>query len=154
MAGYSVRDLLIRPEIREYYSTSTYVGIQRRLGSRLTVAVLGEYLRSWRVLNETYCHRPGNASGSKIRISSQQSLAGDGVFHALPGRGLSTYDNAQSEFMVSYLRPVRRNFDDGSGPVQVAYPAKFWFGMEQQTFYNFGGQSKTTLLPVIRLNLF
>ena len=27
LAGYSVRDLLIRPVIREYYSTSTYVGV-------------------------------------------------------------------------------------------------------------------------------
>ncbi len=154
LAGYSVRDLLIRPEIREYYSTSTYVGLQRKLGSRLTVAVLGEYLRSWRVLNETYAIAQAMRPGARFEYRPNPRWQVTGSFTLSRGEGFHTYDNAQSEVMVSYLRPVRRNFDDGSGPVQVAYPSRFSFGVEQQTFYNFGGQSRTTLLPVIRFNLF
>jgi tetratricopeptide (TPR) repeat protein len=154
LAGYSVRDLLIRPEIREYYSTSTYAGVQRRLGSRLTVAVLGEYLRSWRVFNETFAIAQAMRPGARFEYRPNNRWQVTGSFTLSRGQGFHVYDNAQSEFLVSYLRPVRRNFDDGSGAVQVAYPARFSFGLEQQTFYNFGGQSKTTLLPIVRLNLF
>jgi len=154
LAGYSVRDLLIRPEIREYYSTSTYAGIQRRLGSRLTVAVLGEYLRSWRVFNETFAIAQAMRPGARFEYRPNNRWQVTGSFTLSRGEGFHVYDNAQSEFMVSYLRPVRRSFDDGGGAVRVAYPARFSFGVEQQSFYNFGGPNRTTFLPVVRLNLF
>jgi tetratricopeptide (TPR) repeat protein len=154
LTGYAVRDLLIRPAIREYYSTSTYVGVQRKFGSHLTAAVLGEYLRSWRVLNETFAIAQAMRPGARFEYRPSNRWQVTGSFTLSRGEGFHAYDNAQSEFMVSYLRPVRRSLDDGGGAVPVAYPARFSFGVVQQTFYNFGGQSKTTLLPVIRLNLF
>ncbi len=49
LTGYSVRDLLFRPAIREYFSTSTYVGMQHKFGKRLTATVLGQY--EWSSLN-------------------------------------------------------------------------------------------------------
>jgi len=154
IAGYSVRDLLIRPLIREYYSTSTYAGLQRKIGSRLTVAILGEYLRSWRVIDENFAIAQAMRPGARFDYRPNARWQVSGSFTLSRGEGFHTYDNAQSEFMISYLKPVRRSFDDGSGSVPVSYPSRFSFGLQQQTFYNFGGQVKTTLLPVVRLNLF
>jgi hypothetical protein len=51
--------------------------------------------------------------------------------------------------------PVRGRLADGSNHIAVSYPLRFSFGVEQQTFYNFPGQShSTTLLPVVRFTLF
>jgi len=154
LAGYAVRDLLIRPAIREYFSTSTYVGLQRKFGNRLTVAVLGEYLRSWRVFDANFAIAQAMRPGARFEYRANKRWQVTGSFTLSRGEGFHTYDNAQSEFLVSYLRPVRRSFDDGSGSVSVTYPSRFSFGLQQQTFYNFGGQSKSTLLPVVRFNLF
>ena len=77
-----------------------------------------------------------------------------GSFVLSRGEGFHDYDNAQSEFLISYVRPVRRNLADGSGNVDVAYPTRFSFGVQQQTFYNFSGQNKTAILPVVRFTLF
>jgi len=154
LAGYAARDLLIRPAIREYFSTSTYVGLQRRLGNRLTVAVLGEYLRSWRVINENFAIAQAIRPGARFEYRPTNRWQVTGSFTLSRGEGFHTYDNAQSEFLVSYLQPMRRRFDDGTGPVRVSYPSRFSFGLQQQTFYNFNGQASTTILPVVRFNLF
>jgi hypothetical protein len=52
------------------------------------------------------------------------------------------------------MRPVRGSLKDGTGEVPVAYPFRFSIGIQQQTFYNFAGSAKTTLLPVIHFTLF
>src|SRR5256885_2214573 len=49
ITGYEGRDILFRPLVREYYTTDTYFGIQRKFGASWTAAVLADYLRSWRV---------------------------------------------------------------------------------------------------------
>jgi len=70
------------------------------------------------------------------------------------GLGYHEYDNAQSEFLVSYVRPVQGSLNDGSADVPVSYPIRLSFGVQQQTFYDFAGSSRTTLLPVVRFSLF
>jgi hypothetical protein len=43
---------------------------------------------------------------------------------------------------------------DGGGEVPVAYPMRLAFGVQQQTFYDFPGSSRTTVLPVVHFTLF
>ncbi|MBS1852885.1 MAG: tetratricopeptide repeat protein [Acidobacteria bacterium] len=154
IVGYSARDLLFRPAIREYYTTSSYVGVQRHLGKRFTLAVLGEYLRSWRVDGDNFAI--AQAMRPAVRFEYRPSLrwSVQGSFALSRGQGFHAYDNTLSEFLVSYVRPVHRNVQSGGESASVAYPMRFSFGLQQQTFYNFSGSNRTAFLPVVRLNLF
>jgi Tfp pilus assembly protein PilF len=155
LAGYSVRDLLFNPLVEEYFSTSTYIGVQHKFGTRLTAALLGEYLRSWRVQDSDYAIAQALLPGARFEFRATPRWNVQGSFLLSRGEGYHPYDNAQSEFLVSYEHHVRGSLKDGMGEVPVAYPVRFSFGVQQQTFYNFGGSAKTTtLLPVVHFTLF
>jgi hypothetical protein len=59
-----------------------------------------------------------------------------------------------NEVMVSYIKGMRRTLDDGMGEVPVNYPLRISFGIAQQSFYDFTGTNRNTILPIIRINLF
>jgi tetratricopeptide (TPR) repeat protein len=153
LAGYFARDLLFRPTIREYYTTSTYVGLQRKFGSRLTAAILGEYVRSWRVEGVNWTYAQAMLPGARFEFRASPRWNVQGSFILSRGEGYHAYDNAHSQLLISYMRPMRRKLADGT-EASVSYPARFSFGIEQQTFYNFTGQSATTILPVVHFTLF
>jgi tetratricopeptide (TPR) repeat protein len=154
ITGYSVRDLLFRPYVEEYFNTSSYLGLQHKFGNRLTVAALAEDLRSWRVQTTQYAIAQALLPGGRFEFRANPRWSVQGSFLLSRGAGYHAYDNAQSEFLVSYVRPLRGSLKDGMGEVPVSYPMRFSFGMQQQTFYSFPGTSKTTLLPVIHFTLF
>jgi len=154
LVGYTARDLLFQPRVEEYFSTSSYMGVQRKFGSRLTAALLGEYVRSWRVHSTDYAIAQALLPGARFEFRANPRWNVQGSFLLSRGEGYHFYDNARSEFLVSYERAVRRKMKDGGSEVSVAYPLRLSFGLQQQTFYNFAGSSKTTLLPVVHLTLF
>jgi hypothetical protein len=154
ITGYSVRDLVFRPLVREYFSTSTYVGLQHKFGKRLTATVLGEYMRSWRVQDTQFAIAQAMLPGARIEYKPGAHWTMQSEFTLSRGQGFHAYDNAESQFLISYVRPVYRKFDDGSGDISVAYPVRLSFGLQQQTFYNFAGQSRTAVLPVVRFTWF
>jgi tetratricopeptide (TPR) repeat protein len=154
VAGYSVRDLLFRPQTIEYFDTSTYIGLQRKFGSRLTAALLAEDLRSWRVQNTQFAIAQALIPGARFEFRANPRWSVQGSFLLSRGMGFHEYDNAQSEFLVSYMRPVRGSLKDGTGEIPVSYPIRFSVGVQQQTFYNFAGTSRTTVLPVVHFTLF
>jgi hypothetical protein len=80
-----------------------------------------------------------------------------GSFVLSRGMGYHYYDNAQSEFLVSYTRGWRGSVKDGDINVPVSFPMRFSVGVQQQTFYNFPGSAsanKSILLPVVHFTLF
>jgi tetratricopeptide (TPR) repeat protein len=155
ITGYSARDLLFRPVIEEYFNTTSYVGLQHKFGTRLTAAVLAEDLRSWRVQGNQYATAQALLPGGRFDFRANRHWSVAGSFVLSRGEGYHAYDNVQSQFLVSYVRPLRGSLKDGTGEVQVAYPLRVSFGVQQQTFYNFPGSSTTTnLLPVVHLTLF
>ncbi|HEY1265337.1 MAG TPA: tetratricopeptide repeat protein [Terriglobales bacterium] len=154
ISGYSMRDLRFRPLFREYFSTASYVGLQHHFGKHFTAAVLGEYLRSWRVSALNFAIAQAIRPGARFEYRPTPRWTIQGSFVLSRGEGFHDYDNAQSEILVSYVRPVRGGLEDGNGPVEVAYPNRFSFGVQQQTFYNFAGQNRTAILPVVRFTLF
>ena len=154
LAGYSVRDLLFHPLVNEYFNTASYVGLQHKFGNRFTAAVLAEDLRSWRVQGIRYSTAQAFLPGARFEFRATPRWSAQGSFVLSQGKGYHQYDNAQSEFLISYMRPMRGNLKDGTGDVPVAYPFRFSIGVQQQTFYNFAGSSKMTLLPVIHFTLF
>jgi tetratricopeptide (TPR) repeat protein len=155
ITGYSVRDLLFRPTIEEYFNTSSYIGLQHKFGNRLTAAVLAEDLRSWRVQNTQYAIAQALLPGGRFDFRANPHWSFQGSFILSRGAGYHAYDNAQSEFVVSYVRPFHGSVKDGMGEVPVSYPMRFSIGIQQQTFYDFPGSSgKTTLLPIVHFTLF
>jgi len=154
ITGYSARDLLFRPLVEEYFNTSVYAGLQRKFGSRITAAILAEDLRSWQVQDTHYAIAQALLPGARFEIRATPRWSVQGSFLLSRGAGYHAYDNAQSELLVSYTRPLHGSLREGGGEVPVAYPMRFSFGVQQQTFYNFPGTSRTTVLPVVHFTLF
>jgi tetratricopeptide (TPR) repeat protein len=154
ITGYAARDVLFRPLIREYFSTSTYVGLQRKFGDSIKAAVFAEYLRSWRVQDTqsalAQAMRP--AFNFEYLASPHWAVRAFGIWSR--GEGFHAYDNVQNQVLVSYVRSLEQPIHDGLGDVPVRYPLRISFGLQQQTFYNFGGSKQNTVAPVIQLNLF
>jgi tetratricopeptide (TPR) repeat protein len=153
LTGYSVLDLLYRPMATEYFTTSSYLGLQHKFSDRITAAVLAESLRSWEVFESRYVIAQALLPGVRFDIRATPRWSVQGSFLLSRGQGYHEYDNAQSEFTVSYLRSMRGTLKDG-GDVPVSYPVRFSLGVGQQTFYNFAGSTRSTILPVVHLTLF
>jgi hypothetical protein len=130
------------------------VGLQHKFGNRLTAAVLAEDLRSWRVHDTDYATAQALVPGARFEFRANPRWNVQGSFLLSRGAGYHQYDNAQSEFLVSYTRPMRGTLKDDAGGAPVAHPFRFSFGIQQQTFYDFAGSARTTVLPVVHFTLF
>jgi len=156
VTGYSARDLLFHPLVREFFTTSTWVGLQHKFGEKVTVTGLGKYIRSWRVQDLDFATAQIMVPGVRMEIKPNDRWSVDGSFDFTRGEGFHLYDNVQSGILISYMRPLRRSVDDGSGAVAVDYPLRFSVGLQQQSFYGFSGAagSTSTLRPVFRISIF
>jgi hypothetical protein len=93
--------------------------------------------------------------GARFEFKPNDRWSVDGAFDLSRGQGFHLYDNYQSGFLVTYMRPLHRSFDDGAGAIAVDYPLRISFGIQQQMFPNFTGQGSTSSFrPVIRVSLF
>lgn len=155
LTGYEGRDILFRPLVREYYTTDSYIGIQHKFGSAWTAAVLGEFLRAWRVQDASFATAQALRPGFRL---DYKPLASHWAVHAAgtwsKGQGFSAYNNISNEATVSYTKGLQRPMADGLGEVPVTYPLRISFGIQQQTFYDFNGKNRNTFLPVIHFNVF
>ena len=154
ITGYGVHDVLFRPSIIEYYTTDAYLGLQRRIGTRLQFAVLADYIRAWEVQGYNYATAQAIRPAARFEYNKSTRWSVAGTFALSRGQGFHTYDNTQAGFLVSYVKPLRRALRDGDQEVSVSYPLRFSFGFQQQVFYNFSGRASSALLPVVRLSFF
>ena len=154
ITGYGVRDVLFRPLIREYFTTDMYAGLQRKFGRNLQLTVLANYIRSWRVEDANFAIAQALRPMAQFDYHINPQWSVQGSFALSRGQGFHDYDNLQSGFLISYLKPVRRTLHDESEQVTVAYPLRFAFGIQQQQFYNFNGPNRSAFLPVIRFSFF
>lgn len=155
LTGYTVRDLQFNPIIREFFSTTTSIGVQHQFGQSLKVAVLGDYVRSWRAQDFKYYLAQAMRPAGEIHwdINNRWNVEGNFIFSR--GMGFHDYDNVQNSFLINYVRPFRRSADDEGGEVSVAYPLRFSFGIQSASYFNFTGTGQTNQIrPVIRLSLF
>lgn len=156
LTGYTVRDLLYRPLIEEYFNTSSYIGLQQKFGNRLTAAILAEDLRSWQVQNTNYAIAQAFLPGGRFDFRATPQWDVQGSFLLSRGEGFHEYDNAQSQFVAAYTHTNRVGASDTEGRfgALMNHSFRFAFGVQQQTFYSFAGGSKSTILPVIHFTLF
>ncbi|HLQ51210.1 MAG TPA: tetratricopeptide repeat protein [Terriglobales bacterium] len=154
ITGYYVRDLQFDPLIREFFTTSTYAGLERKFGQKLKVTALGEYIRSWRVQDFQFAAAQSLRPAGSIEFKPTPRWSFNAEVASARGQGFHSYDNVQGEFLISYSKPVHRNMNDGTGEIPIDYPLRFSVGIEQQKFFNFAGRGQTFFRPVVRLTLF
>jgi hypothetical protein len=156
VTGYTRRNLTFSPLVRQFFTTSTYAGITRKFGEKLTVTALGEYIRSFRVQDTLTATAQALRPGGTIEFRPNHSWSFNGEFAYTRGEILQDYNNFYTAAYVSYGRPLRRIITDSSGSFPVEYPLRFSFGMETEQFPNFNGVAKRVQLvrPIVRLTVF
>ena len=158
LTGYSVDDLQFDPLIREYFTTSSFIGLERKFGQNFTLTGLAEYIRAWRVEDLNFARAQALSPGMSFRWRINETWRAEGNFLYEAGRGSNlanhAYDNMQSGFFISYLKPLRQSARDAIGVVPVEYPIRFSVGLQQQQFFNLTGRSQAIFRPVFRLTLF
>jgi tetratricopeptide (TPR) repeat protein len=154
LTGYTARDLQFGPSIHEYYGTTSYVGLERRFGSRWTASGVAEYLRAWRVEGNqwTIAQTLRPRFSVDANLNQHWSLSATGAWSS--GRSFHDYDSVTSGVLVSYVRAHQLQRADGQETASVAYPIRISFGLGQQTFYDFPGHSHTSVIPIVRFSLF
>ena len=155
ITGYSVRDLLFHPLVREFFTTDTWVGMEHKFSDKLAVTVLGKYIRSWRVQDLSFATAQALIPGARFEYKRNERWSFDGSMDFTRGEGFHLYDNVQSGFLISYVKPLRRSVNDVNGSLNVDYPLRFSVGVQQQTFYGYTGTGGTSSFrPVVKISIF
>jgi len=155
ITGYYVRDLLFSPVPREFFTTSTWAGLQHKWGDTVSVTALAKYIRSWRVQSTEFATAQILVPGVRVEVKPAPRWTVDAAVDFTHGEGFNLYNNVQTGVLVSYVKPLRRRVSDGTGAIPVDYPLRFSAGIQQQTFYNYTGIGNTSSFrPVIRISLF
>jgi tetratricopeptide (TPR) repeat protein len=147
LTGYTARDLLFGPAVYEYYQTVSYAGLEHGFGPRIRASAVAEFLRAWRVQNSQYAiaQTLRQRFGIDARLKEHWMLSASSAWSS--GRAFHAYDNVTSRIMVSYTRERRLGGNLGSETATVAYPLRFSFGLDQQSFYDFPGHGGTKIVP-------
>ena len=155
VTGYSVRDLLFNPLPREFFTTSTWAGVEHKFGQKADLTILGKYIRSWRVQDLEFAIAQALVPGARFNYKFNDRWSFDASGDFSHGEGFNLYNNVQSGFLISYMKPLRRSMNNGGGELPVDYPLRFSIGVQQQSFYNFTGAARTTAFrPVVQISIF
>lgn len=156
ITGWTSRNLTFHPQPSEFFTTSTYAGLQRKFGQKLTVTALGEYTRSWQIQNAVNAIAQSLRPAGTFQYRMNKSWSVDGSFAYSRAEAFPAYDNMYSSFLISYTRPFRRTVNDTSGSFRVEYPMQFSAGLQAEQFPSFTGHSPADpmLRPVFRLTIF
>ncbi len=154
LTGYGVRDLQFSPTIREFFFTSSYVGVERKVSDSLTFKVLAEHLRAWRVEGNQFAIAQALRPAANLEYSPTRNWSVEGSVAYSRNMGFHVYDAVQSSFAVSYGMPVGRAFKDGGNEVLLRYPIRFSVGLQQETFFDFSGGNNRQFRPFVRITLF
>jgi tetratricopeptide (TPR) repeat protein len=154
VTGWGARDEQFFPVTREFYYTSAYLGIERRVSERLNFRILAEDLRAWRVEGNRFAVAQALRPAGSVQFAATRNWSLQASAAYSRNMGFHAYDAVQSGFSVSYAMPVHREFKDQSGAVELQYPIRFSAGMQEETFFNFTGGQNQMLRPYVRIDLF
>jgi len=155
VTGWIGRDDLYRPFPREFYFTSSYLGVERKFSDRFQLRAVGEYVRAWRVEGSQFAIAQAARPSVTMRFSPTRNWSVQGLVAYSRNMGTHFYDAVQSGFAVSYCLPIQRGFEENGVEVPMRYPIRFSAGMQQETFFNFpvGNQSQQ-FRPYIQISIF
>ena len=154
VTGYGARDLQFSPAIREFFLTSSYVGIERKVSDSFNFRVIAEDLRAWRVEGSRFATAQAVRPAASVEYSPTRNWRLEGSVAYSRNPGFHAYDAVQSGFAVSYAMPVTRGFKDGGDQVMLRYPIRFTLGLQQESFFNFSGGNNRQFRPYVSITLF
>jgi hypothetical protein len=154
VVGWGSNDQQFSPVHFEDYLTSSYIGLERRFGERLTVKAVAEDLRSWRVVGANSGIAQNLRPAGTVDFTPSRNWDMQVSTAYSNTRGFHAYDAIQNAFSISYARPFHRKFNDDSGTVVLQYPIRFSAGMQEETFFNFTGGQDQQFRPYVRISLF
>ncbi len=99
ITGYMRRDLTFSPLDREFFTTASYGGIQRKFGQKLTVSLMGEYIRSWRVQDALQATAQALRPAGTIQYIANKSWSVDGQFAYSTGESFQRIRQHLQQFL-------------------------------------------------------
>lgn len=154
LTGWGARDEQFNPIIREFYYTSVYAGIERRVSNWFTFRAVAEDLRAWRVEGSQYAIAQALRPAGSVQFSPSRNWRIEGNFAYSRNMSFHAYDAVQSGFAVSYALPIHRTFKDEGQNVGLVYPIRFSAGMQQENFFNFTGGNTQQFRPYVSITIF
>jgi hypothetical protein len=154
VTGWGSNDEQFSPVNYETYYTSSYLGIERRFGERLTVKGFAEDVRAWRVVGSGWGNAQNLRPAGNIHFDPNRKWDFQVSTAYSSTRSFHVYDALQNGFSVSYARPFRRKFKNDSGAIDLEYPIRFSAGLQEESFVNFKGGQSQQFKPYIRISLF
>jgi tetratricopeptide (TPR) repeat protein len=154
VTGWGKSDQKFSPVSYEAYYTSSYLGVERKFGARLNLKAIAEDVRAWRVVGSNWGNAQNLRPAGTVDFAPNHSWDMQFSTAYSSTRSFHVYDAIQNGFSLSYARPFRRNFNDDSGTVVLAYPIRFSAGIQQETFINFTGGHNQQFRPYVRISLF
>src|SRR5262249_31007380 len=117
VTGYYARDILYHPQPSEFFNTAAWYGVEHQFGMKATLTVLGKYLRAWRVQDVTFTTAQILVPSARFEIRPTERWTFSASFDLSHGEGFDLYNNYQTGFLVSYMKPLRRRISDGGEPL-------------------------------------
>jgi tetratricopeptide (TPR) repeat protein len=155
VTGWGARDDQFSPVDREFYYTSSYIGVEQKVSERLRVRAVAEDLRSWRVELNDYAIAQALRPAGSVEYSPTRNWTVQASVAYSRNMGFHAYDAVQSGFSLSYAKPIGRMFkDETGGEVNVRYPIRFAVGVQQEDFFEFPGAQSQQFRPFVSINLF
>lgn len=154
VTGWGARDEQFAPLIREFYYTSAYVGIERRVSERINFRVVAEDLRAWRIQGSSFAIAQALRPAGSVAFAPTRNWSLQASAAYSRNMGFHVYDAVQSGFAVSYQMPVHRQFKDGAESVELKYPIRFSAGLQQETFFSFTGGQNQQFRPYLSISFF
>jgi tetratricopeptide (TPR) repeat protein len=154
VTGWGARDEQFNPVIREFYYTSVYAGIERKVSNWFSFRAVAEDLRAWRVEGPQFAIAQALRPAGSVQFTPTRNWRIEGNVAYSRNMSFHAYDAVQSGFAVSYALPIHRTFKDEGGKVGLVYPIRFSAGMQQENFYNFTGGNNQQLRPYVSITIF
>jgi hypothetical protein len=154
ITGWAARDEQFDPVPREFYTTTTYAGIEHRFSERFQIRAVGEYVRAWRVDQQRFAIAQAARPSGTFQFNPTRNWSMEGSVAYARNMGIHFYDAVQSSFAVSYALPVQRSFNENGVELPLRYPIRFSSGVQTENFYNFPGSGTNQIKPFISINIF
>ena len=154
VTGWGRSDQAFSPESFEDYSTSSYIGIERRFSDRVNIRAVVEDLRAWRTVGTDSGIAQVLRPAGSVEFSPKRNWEIQATSAYSSTRGFHIYDAIQNGISISYAKPFHRKFHVESGPVDLKYPIRFSAGIQQQMFMNFTGAQNQQFRPYVEISVF
>jgi hypothetical protein len=155
LTGWGESKETFAPVNYQNYITSSYIGLSRRFGDHLDVRAMLEDLRSWRVVNSNsgIAQNLRPAGWVDYTFKRNWDLQLSSAYSST--RGFHIYDATQNGFSISYAMPFRHKVSGNEAErLTYAYPIRFAGGVQDETFFNFGGPQSQQLRPYVGITIF